>query len=205
MIQSIHRRWFAPVALAFSALIVGCASAPLSPVVDYNKSYDFNSVRTVALHHVPQDPEESRAVIPNETRERINLALLRTIEAKGMRVVDDAERADLLLSWHLITEDKVEERQVMTGAMADLMSSPAFVSYYNRAAFYQCWECITPVSRTETHEYRVGTFIVDLIDPEAEKSMWRSVTSTRLRGQFGKDQSRYDDAAEQVLRNFPPQ
>jgi hypothetical protein len=204
MIHSLHRRFLTLTILAVSTLLGGCASPQLTPVVDYNKSYDFSTVRTVALHHMPEDPEESRAILSNETRERINLALLKTVEAKGMRVVEDARQADLLLSWHLVTEDKVEERQVTTGAMADLMSSPAFISYYNRAAFYQCWECITPVSRTETHEYRVGTFIVDLIDPAAEKSMWRSVTSTRLRGQFGKDQSRYDDAARQVLRNFPP-
>jgi len=205
MIRSIHRRFSALIALAVSGLMVGCVNPPLTPIVDYNKSYNFSSVRTVALHQLPQDLEGSPAVLTDQARERINDALLQSIKAKGLKVVDDAQQADMLLSWYLVTEDKTEERRVTTGAMADLLSSPAFVSYYNRAAFYQCWECITPTTRTEIQEYRSGTLIVDLIDPEDQKSMWRSVTNMRLRGPIDKDQGRYDEAATQALQNFPPE
>jgi len=204
MIRSIHGPFTACLTLAVSALLAGCAGPPLMPMVDYNTSYDFNSVRTVALHPLLEAPEENPAVLTEEARERITRALRQSVEAKGLQIVEDPQQADMLLSWYLVTEDKTEERRVTTGAMADLLSSPAFVSYYNRAAFYQCWECITPTNRTEVQEYRSGTFIVDLIDPRDQKSMWRSVTTLRLRGPVGKDQSRYDAAATQALQNFPP-
>jgi hypothetical protein len=203
------------LALLVCTVLAACATSPkLRPEVDYNTSYDFSAVRTVALYqNSGLAPGENPLLLSDMARDRIDLALTRAIEAKGLSMVEDPARADLLLSWHLATEDRIETQTVArpTGPMmargpmmgGGMFWGPAFHPY-NRYSFYQCWSCMATTTEVRTREYRIGTFIVDLIDPAEQKSMWRSVTSTRLRGKLERDQDKYDAAAETVLADFLP-
>ena len=54
------------------------------------------------------------------------------------------------------------------------------------------------------NNYTQGTFIIDMIEPESGKSVWRSVTQSKLDGDAIKNQAKIDGAARLVLQNFPP-
>ena len=53
-------------------------------------------------------------------------------------------------------------------------------------------------------EYTQGTFIIDMIDPVENASIWRSVTQSKLKEETIRDQTALDAAAMRVLAGFPP-
>ena len=196
-------RHSALLALCCAALLAGCASKPPEPMVDFNPGYDFSGVDSVAwLRESGRVTGENPLRLSDMTRDRIDLALVHALEAKGIRMVDDPADADLLMSWHLATEDKTDVRTYETpshGGMYGVGWGP-----YNRYAMYNCWSCMPTRTDVSVSQYTLGTFIVDMIDPTLEKSVWRSVTSSRLKGEPERDQDKYDSAAARILAAFPP-
>jgi tRNA (Thr-GGU) A37 N-methylase len=186
--------------LAATALLAACASGPPTPVVDFKPDYNFMQVQKIAFY------KDSGAVsgdnplqLSDMQRDRINSALEQAITGKGLTWVEDASQADLLLSWHLATQNKTDVRTYETPSMG--------VGYgryggYNRYSMYSCWSCTQ--TEVSVQNYTQGTFIVDMIDPTLHKSVWRSVTQSRLKGNHQEDQDRYNAAAENILGSFPP-
>jgi len=76
---------------------------------------------------------------------------------------------------------------------------------YNRYSAYNCWSCAPTRTEVSVQNYTQGTFIVDMIDPELQKSVWRGVTQSRLKGQHSEDQGKYNAAATAIFAAFPPE
>ncbi len=188
------------IALA-ATVVVGCASSPPEPKTDYRADYDFRKIKTFSF--LPQSGGSSgdspKVFISDMVSNRIDLALERAMELKGFKYVEDPERADALLSWHLVAQEKTDVRTYNTG--------PTYGGYYggyrgySRAAYYNCWNCGTNVS---VRNYTQGTFIVDIIDHELKQSVFRSIIQSRLKGDDNRDQADYDAAAANILKGFPP-
>ncbi len=43
-----------------------------------------------------------------------------------------------------------------------------------------------------------------MIDPGLQKSVWRGVTESRLKGKVETDQSKFNEAATVIFASFPP-
>jgi len=182
------------------SMVVGCASSPPEPRVDYKADYDFRQMKTFSF--LPQSGGASgdspRAFISDMAANRINLAFERAMQAKGLTFVEDPNKADALLSWHLVAQEKTDVRTYNTG--------PTYGGYYggyrgySRAAYYNCWNCGTNVT---VRNYTQGTFIVDIIDPTLKQSVFRSVIESRLKGE-SREQADYDAAAANIMKGFPP-
>ena len=68
---------------------------------------------------------------------------------------------------------------------------------------YSCWNCTNTEVRVSN--YTEGTFIIDMIDPTMNKSVWRSVTQSKLKGKRDEDEpGEINEAADRVLEGFPP-
>jgi hypothetical protein len=100
-------------------------------------------------------------------------------------VVDNNADADLLLAWHLITQERMDVRS------------------YNTSIRYNCWNCGSDIRVTQ---FTQGTFIVDLIDPARLQSVWRSVFESRLRDQPDPERAAENRrvAAQAIFAEFPP-
>ena len=188
------------VATLLATLIGACSSAPPTPEVDFKADFDFSKVHKIGFF------DKSGEVIgPNPLqlsdmqKNRIDEALRLAITAKGFTWVEDPKDADLLLSWYLVTEEKTDVRTYETPAVG--------VGYgryagYNRYSLYNCWGCTQ--TEVSVQNYTQGTFIVDMISPALQQSVWRSVTQSRLKGEPGQDQDKYNAAAVHILAGFPP-
>ena len=188
---------------ALTALILAsCATEPPKPVVDYKQDFDFRGIRTVAF--LPQSGGTSgnspRAFISDIVAERIDSGIANAMRNKGITVVEDPNKADAWITWHLVAQEKTDVRTYNTG--------PTYGAYYggyrgyNRSAFYNCWNCGTDV---RVRQYTQGTFFVDIIDPGLKQSVWRSTIQSKLKGeQPSRDQAEYDAAAGRILAAFPP-
>ncbi|MCX2980377.1 DUF4136 domain-containing protein [Halieaceae bacterium IMCC14734] len=194
-----------PLRLALLALlgtfITACASAPPEPTVDFKSDYDFSPNKTISF--MPNSGQVSGDLsgryISDITRDRIDLAIRQVAEAKGYQFVDDAQQADVLLTWHLVGQDKTDVRTTNTGSSYG--ASYGRYGAYNRHSMYSCWSC--GGTETTVRQYTQGTFIVDLIDPELQQSVWRSVIESKLKDNASQEQATYDQAANRILAALP--
>ena len=112
---------------------------------------------------------------------------------RGYNVVEDPATADLLLSWHFVTQEKTDVR-----------------TYNTMSARYRaCWSCPPGWGGTNqqvsVRQFTQGTFIVDLLDPSVMQSVWRAVIEERLRDLNEEEAAgRRTEAAQAIFAGFPP-
>ena len=182
-------------------LLAACASSPPTPTVDFKPDYNFAGVQTLAFYYKSGDSSGSNPVpMSDMARNRIDLALENAFAKKGYQVVADASTADLLISWHVVTQDKTDVRTYQSPGMGMGYSR---YGGYNRYSMYNCWGCMSQ-TEVSVQNYTEGTFIVDLIDPKLKQSVWRSLIQERIKGDMGQDQQKYNAAADNILASFPP-
>ncbi len=182
-----------------SLFLAACASGPTKPSVDFNQDYNFSTVKKVAFYSgsgkVSGDNDMQLSDIQ---KGRINRALAFALGQKGIQVIEQTADADMLLSWHLVTQFKTDVKSFDNPAMY----GPYYG--YNRYSMYSCWSCMGG-SEIVTTNYTDGYFILDMIDPSLQKSVWRSTIHSRLTGNEElKDQVKIDAAAVNLLGSFPP-
>lgn len=171
---------------ALLALLQACAT-PLEAVTDHDDAYDFSGVKTIAIQPVSRtDP--GAIMISDMQVARVNEALSSELQRKGFDVVDDNAKADMLMTWHLVTQDKTDVRS------------------YNSMSYYNCWRCGPMVNDISVRQYTQGTLIVDLIDPQRNQSVWRSTVSSRLQAEPSPEDAaaRRQEAATAIFSQFPP-
>ena len=180
-------------------LLTACASGPPKPTVDFKSDYNFAPVKKVAFYRDSgQVIGDNPLQLSDIQRDRIDEALAYALRNKGLQLVDNPADADLLMSWHLVTQEKTDIRTWET---------PAYGGYYggyNRYSTYNCWNCSPTRTEVSVHNYTQGTFIVDLIDPGMRKSVWRAITQSRLKKEPSSDQAQYNEAATAIFLSFPP-
>ena len=183
------------LALLIVALATACASGPPKPDVDFNSEYNFSGVTKVAFYkNSGMISGDNPVQISDMQRNRADRALQLAMENKGVSFVENAKDADLLLSWHLSTQEKTDVRTHQTAG---------YYGGYNRYSHYNCWSC-GGQTEVSVRNYTEGTFIVDMIDPVAHQSVWRSVTQSKLKGERKEEQESYNEAAAVILADFPP-
>ena len=187
------------LALLVLGALAACSSAPPEPMVDFNKSYDFSTIKTVAF--LPEaggtSGDSPRVFISSMQRERVNIALAQAVEKKGITMIADPKKADALLTWHLVAQEKTDVRTYNTG-----MSYGSGYGHYNRRAHYSCWNCGGTEVRVK--QYTQGTLIVDVLNPITNQSIWRSVIESKLKGEVEQSQQPYNEAADRIMARFPP-
>ena len=180
-------------------VLAACSSAPPEPTVDFMQDYEFRQVKTLAFmsHSGGVSGNSPKMFISDMQRERINDALVQAVEKKGIKVIEDPKQADALITWHLVAQEKTDVRTYNTG-----MSYGAGYGHYNRRAHYSCWNCGGTEVRVK--QYTQGTFIVDVVDPKLDQSIWRSIIESKLKGEVEQSQQPYNEAADRIMARFPP-
>lgn len=186
--------------LMIGLVLSACSSLP-APVVDYAPDYDFTNATTFGLYEASGTVSgENPTELTEFQKARLDTALKRALEAKGLTYVESVDDADLLLSWHVNVATKTEVRSYPTPSVG-LGVGHGF-GRYNRYSLYSCFSC-----RSDTdvlvRNYDEGTFVVDLIDPQRRQSVWRSVTQSRIKSDNIRDQATLDAAAVRILAEYP--
>jgi hypothetical protein len=192
------------LALGGAILLAACASSPPKPEVDFKSDYNFSEVRKIAFY------DDSGLISGNNPiplsdmeRDRIDLALEQALRSKGYEMLPekDADQAQLLISWTLITNAKTDVRTYETPVMG-VTAGYGRYGGYNRYSMYNCWGCTQ--TEVSVQNYTEGTFIVDMIDPKLKKSVWRGLIQSRLKGKLENDQDKYNAVADSIFASFPP-
>ncbi len=185
-------------------LLAGCASGPPKPVVDYKPDYDFGPVKKLAFYqNSGQVSGDNPLQLSDIQRGRVDSAIKFALGNKNFEFVSDPDQADLLVSWHLVTQHKTDVR---TYQVPDHHMGMGMGGYYgyDRYSMYNCWSCTPYRTEVSVRNYTQGTFIVDMIDPELRQSVWRGTTQSKLNGKKEEIQEDYNEAATVIFASFPP-
>ena len=177
------------MAVLLASLLAACnTTPPMEANTDFDNRFDFSSVKKIVIEPASRmDPAMIR--ISDMQIGRISDAMADQLVRRGYVIVQQRSEADMFLIWHLVTQEKLDVRS------------------YNSAGYYNCWGCGPGVSDVSVRQFTQGTLIVDMIDPQRNKSVWRSIVETRLRSQPSQQEAseRRAEAARALFADFPPQ
>ncbi|MEP4147638.1 MAG: DUF4136 domain-containing protein [Halioglobus sp.] len=177
------------LALSITGFLGACSSVPTASV-DHDPSFDFSQVREIAVLPLNRSITSPTAVSDMEAG-RIVESLSGALLERGMQMASDVEQADMLLTWHLVTQERTDIR-----------------TYNSMSAHYtRCWSCPTSSSQNvRVRQYTQGTIIVDLLDPGTGRSVWRSIFESRLRSNMSQEDAEElrQTASRALFAEFPP-
>ena len=188
--MSMRRTFTLFWAITVIALASACSTNPTA-TVDHNPAFDFSQVQRVAILPLNRSVTPQTAVSDLQAK-RMESALANAMISRGLDVSYDPNEADLLLTWHLVTQERTDIR-----------------TYNSMSARYtRCWSCAPSNSQSvRVRQYTRGTLIADLIDPNAGASVWRSIVENRLPSNMNNEIAAElrDTAAQALFDEFPPQ
>ena len=167
-------------------LLFACKT--IAPVnTDYDTSFNYLKLKNYAWMKL-KDPKQ---VISLDERRSIN-AIDAVLKEKGFNKVTSREKADFVLSSHIIKDKKT-----------DVDSFYRTWGYY---PFYDNWH--HNFNQTVKREYQVNTFVLDVIDPQNKQMIWRGSLSAKS-GIYKRSTpevrvKKARQRAQNLLSSFPP-
>ncbi|TQV76579.1 DUF4136 domain-containing protein [Aliikangiella marina] len=171
-------------------MVSGCVVKPPT-TSDYDTSYDFSQLKTYAW--IKDKSPNKVATLDNKRQEN---AIETMLNRKGFQKVSDTQKADFLLKTHTVTDKKVDVDR--------------FVSTWGYHPFYNPF--FDPYPRNSTtivREQKIGTLILDIVDPKQKQVIWRGTVAKPLgiyRNRTPEERATIAMSnAEHMLMTFPPQ
>ncbi|WP_339668101.1 DUF4136 domain-containing protein [Dasania marina] len=175
-------------------LLMGLAacSSQLRVATDYDVAYNFAAIKTYAWlpakdKKVP-DPHMDNSLM----HQRLYRAMEQQMAAQGYEKVA-LESADVLITYQLSSNEKLSVK-----------------SYRNHFGYYPCFHCFRAGfhhdSDIEIKQYRAGSFMIDIIEPEKRELLWRGVSERRLPGSVTPAQRDQfvNETVTAIINRFPP-
>lgn len=187
--------------LILSLLILVNACATVKVDVDYDDTADFRHLYQYAwLEDRP--PVSGNKLLDSNTlmHDRIRSGIDQWLKDHGY-LKGGAEEADFLVLYRLVVENKT--RVTVLNPYYDYPYSWRF-GY--RSGFYSsfAWSYY-PEQRV--YEYQRGTLVIDIVDPNSKKLMWRGMSYEDISPHTTqqKKQRYVDRAIKSILSRFPPE
>ena len=183
-------KYRALLGLSLAIVLAACASTPTA-TMDFNPNFDFSGVHKIAIQPIERTVA-SQAILSDMQIDRVNESLTAELGRRGFQVVKNNADADMLLAWHLVTQERTDVRT------------------FNTSTRYNCWNCrgmgMGSGTNVTVRQYTQGTFIVDMIDPVGLQAVWRSVFESRMRDHSdpARAAEARDAAVAAALAEFPP-
>lgn len=169
-----------------SALFLSaCGSSP--PMVGYVSNAPLSNV----THYSFLSRDKLRAFNPlgnDLTNNRIELAVEKTFASRGINYSNDAQEADVVVSYFVLGSDK------------------QYLIDYNRGV-KPCPSCpLAAVTKKAVVKYGRGTVIVDFLDPISLHSVWRGALEKMLKPDQSPSERNEDikQSIGHILAEFPP-
>lgn len=138
--------------------ITGC-STNYTADTDRDDDYDFQAVKS---YFVAGDKQLKNPMISDIDRSRINEAIDNEFNMHGL-ISTDEENADVLITYFVVTKDKVKVR------------SSGHSPYYGYNSRYgHAYGYSYGTTDISAKSYTEGTFVIDIVDNKTKKTVWRS-------------------------------
>ena len=153
------------VAVFILLLLVGCTQLQTGSEID--AAADFSALKTFGWLPDSDTPADDVRLNDPRVRNTVRTAVEQALAAKGYEQVE-RQQADFLVTWFGAIEQKIKKESI-----------DHFYAPYGYGTLYR-----DPVLNTEAPrnilEYEQGTIIIDIIDPQSRKLIWRGSGSGRI-------------------------
>lgn len=165
------------VAITLMMLVAGTAVAQQTSV-DYDKSADFSKYKTYAW-------AEGRSVQDPFNHQRIVDSIDAQLAAKGWRRVERSQGPDAIVLYRAGATEQKQARVWGTG-------------------YGPGWRFGGGSAQVDLNTIQVGQLVVDIIDAETQKLVWRGRASDTVSDRPEKNEKKINKAAEKLFKKFPP-
>ncbi len=177
-------------------ILSGCSSLKITS--DYDKSVDFNAIKTYEYYGWAEDSDQ---ILNRFDKERIEKAFGAEFDKRGMTYVE--EDGDVIVALYIITEQKTQTTATTTGVGGGY-GGYGYGGYYGYGPGWG-WGGGMSTTTYNDYDYTVGNLVVSVFDAEKEQLIWTSVGS----GTVGKN----PDAREKniprvvtaIMKKYPVQ
>lgn len=190
---------FTLIALIF---ISGCSSLSLS--TDYDKKIDFSNFKTYRWHADNEHNKASVVYLDHIMDQRLRSTIDEQLQSKQYtKASSNTEQVDFLINYSIVIEDRADIRTYnnYNGMYPGYTYRAGYGSYGRSVGFGY-----SSGSDTQVTHYKQGTLIIDIINPETDKLIWRGAADGRL--PKGTDRKERDELAQEyvskILSDFPP-
>lgn len=175
--------------MGLSAVLLLTACSSVSIKHDYDQGTDFSAYRTYSW--MPERPllvGPATAVSPL-LEGRLLKAADAALSAKGMTFIDNAERADVVLSFSIGARDKIR-----------VDSYPS--SYRGRGG----WGWGAPYyQEVDVRNYTEGTLSIDIFDVQKRAPVWHGWAVKTISSSDRGNEALVREIVAKILEEFPPQ
>jgi hypothetical protein len=174
--------------LFFSGVLLsGCSSSKVA-IAKYQTNFSFSEVNYYALYGRNSDFSDFQN-ISDATRNSIELAIEQVLDKNGFNYIIE-NKADIIVTYHIVSDNTKE------------------LARYNQGVAY-CSRCLRGgEAYKDKKPWKIipGSLILDVIDPDSDRSVWRSVYYLQLNAE--KDNSKETQlkiyqAIEAMMNQYP--
>jgi hypothetical protein len=178
------------IAVLLPALLAACASGPQ---VDFDPQADFSRLTTYSWAPPPQGGADARGVSALMD-ERIRASVDEQLQARGLRLLP--ENADLRVSYVFLTQPSRVTRSPSASVGVGTSSRGSGVGVGIGIGI--------PIGGGREREE--GTLILDLVDAQTDRLVWRGSLDRRIAPSDDPEQTRrrVAEAVAELLSEFPP-
>ncbi len=145
------------LAVFLVSILAACSSTP-KVSSDYDPDYEFSDIRS--YYAIPDNQSQFHGQPGTSlTDQRITSALAREMAARNITATS-AEDADIWVIFHIVSKDKTR-----------VTSYNSMYGYYGYGGG----------SSVQVRHYTEGTLLIDLINPDTRKTVWRSESSATIK------------------------
>ncbi|WOJ97835.1 DUF4136 domain-containing protein [Congregibacter brevis] len=190
------KKTFLAIVATIAVAIAGCSSNP--PVIDYDPSVDFSNYKTFAFisDHPLMRAEGSPPGSPL-FEGRLMRITEDILNAKGFRIVANAEEADFAIGYTSGARDKIKVN--------------SYPEPYR--PYYGGWGWGAPYygggygggSNVDVQQYVEGTLAIDIYDVAEHKPAWHGVATKRITDSMLRNPDEtITEIVNEILEGFPP-
>ncbi len=174
----VRTRFVARICALIGAIAAtGCVT--LNVNYDYDREADFTRYATYGWIESDVSAADDNPLM----HQRLIDAIDRQLAAKGLRQVDSDP--DVHVTYHGESEDVVVLDRV---------------SYYDG---WYGWDGVG-VSTTRARTYEQGTLVVDIIDADQNRLVWRGIATDTVASSPDAQSRQIETATQQMFRRYPP-
>lgn len=179
-------------------LMVGCSS--LKVTSDYDKSFDFNAIKTYDYYGWAEDSDQ---ILNRFDKERIEKAFGEEFNKRGMSYVE--EGGDVTVALYIVTEQKTQTTATTTGVgVGGGYGGYGYGGYYGYGPGYG-WGGGMATTTYNDYDYTVGNLVVSVFDIEKKQLIWTSVGSGTVGENPDTREKNIPRVVAAIMKKYPVQ
>lgn len=183
---------------ALCALLISSCASTVDVTTDYDRSTNFSQYRTFSyFQDRPEQPRDAAVNFDSSLDLYLRNAIRQSLENQGLRY--NSSNPDLKVAYDVAVSVDTEVNTNYTYAPGFGYSYGYWYGYRYNYGFGRF-----PTPYRTINQYREGTVVVDLIDPDTNELVWRGIgeAAVDMRGKI--EQERINTIVTNILQKYPP-